>query len=165
MDPVPNPESTGLIYRLNAGYRFRIAGRDAKNDGIHVDMDIGYQSQRYFERLSFETGSTLDFFGETSHLGAYFQLNFHKPDRWIFSLRTIGAGASDDKEDTGSNQAADTHDFGGIFALSLMGAYQLNSNFILGLRVGYNLQAYGEKGSDQGTQHSLTTLANLAYQF
>lgn len=45
-----------------------------------------------------------------------------------------------------------------------MGAYRFENDFILGLRVGYNLQAYGEEGTDQGTQHSIATLMNLAYQ-
>ena len=175
MAPLKELEPTGLIYRLNAGYRFRLAGGDANNDGIHVDMDIGYQSQRYLKsRLSFETGSTVDFFGETAHLGAYFQLNLHHwdrwGDRWVFSLRTVGAGVGDEEEGANVDAQAgdsleDTHDFGGIFEANLMGAVRVHENLFLGLRLAYNLQAYGEKGTDQGTQHSLATLANLAYQF
>lgn len=166
MDAVQKAEPNGLLYRLNAGVRFRIEGQDAQNDGLHADLDIGYQSLRYANRrLSLETGSTLDLFGETEHLGAYLQFNYHSSDRLTFSLRTIGAGVNDDKEGAASDPAVDSDDLGGLFEADLIGAYRLDRNFILGLRIGYNLQAYGEDGTDQGTQHSLSTLANLAYQF
>jgi len=65
----------------------------------------------------------------------------------------------------GSSPVEDTDDFGAIAEAYLMGAVRLDKDFILGVRVGYNLQAYGDDGADQGTQHSLATLANLAYQF
>jgi hypothetical protein len=177
MDPIDlgqNPDRTGLIYRLNAGYRFRIGGGNAHNDGIQAEMDIGYQSRRFFDGyLSIETGSSLDLFGETEHLGAYFQLNLHYRDHWIFSARAMGAGINDDKEQKNSptppssapEKSEDSDDFGGAVDLSLMAAYRLDRNFLFGLRAGYHLQAYGNGGTDQGTQHSLATLLNLAYQF
>lgn len=173
MDSIQKAKADGLLYRLNAGYRFRVAGSNAHNDGIHADIDIGYQSQRFAGgHLSLETGSSIDLFGETSHLGAYLQLNYHATDRWILSLRSIGAGAEDDKEASsattqvnGTVSTTDREDFGGLFEADLLGSYRLDRNLLLGLRCGYNLQAYGHEGGDQGTQHSIATLLNLAYHF
>jgi len=170
---VPNLDRTGLIYRMNAGYRFRFAGSNAQNDGIQAEMDIGYRSKRFFDnRFSLETGSSIDLFGETEHLGAYLQLNYHHRDHWIFSLRAMGGGVSDDKESKPSTTAAstagkqgDSDDLGGVYGFSLMGAYRLDANFIAGVRIGYLGEAFGNGDGDQGTQHSLVMLANLAYQF
>jgi len=169
----PDLDRNGLIYRMNAGYRFRFAGSDAQNDGIQAEMDIGYRSRRFFgDRFSLESGSTIDLFGETEHLGAYLQLNYHHRDHWIFSARAMGGGVSDNKEakPTATTPAAakaseDSDDLGEIFGFSLMGAYRLDANFILGARIGYIGEAFGNGPGDQGTQHSLTMLANLAYQF
>jgi len=160
----PDQDRTGLIYRFHAGYRFRFAGDSAKNDGIQAEMDIGYQSGRIFNgRLSFETGSTIDLFGETEHLGAYVQANFHPKERWVLALRGMGGGVSDDQESPSPSK--DSDDFGGIFEFSFMTFYQFDKNLSVGTRLGYNLQHFGKDGGDQGTQHGLSTLLNLAYYF
>ena len=160
----PTEQRSGLIYRLNAGYRFRIAGSDAQNDGIQADMDIGYQSKRFYrDKFSLETGSTLDLFGETEHLGAYLQLNYHHRDHWIFSVRAMGGGVNDDREAAAGE--GDSDDLGGIFGVSWLGSYRLDENFIAGIRASYFGEAYGNAGGDQGTQHSLAGLLHLAYKF
>jgi len=171
--PVANGnEKIGLIYRFNTGYQFRIGGSDAKNDGILAQMDIGYQSGIFLEHFSIETGSSVDFFGETEHLAAYFQFNYHYQPRWIFSLRLTGGGIEDEKEKTpsstlpvSSQKPEDKQDGGGLFDVSMLGSYSLGQNFQVGLRVGFNIQAYGNGPEDQGTQYSLSLLSHLAYLF
>src|SRR5918996_4032260 len=124
--PNQSQDRTGLICRFHAGYRLRLVGDSANNDGIQAEMDFGYQTRKFFDgRLTLETGSTLDLFGETEHLAAYIQANFHPKDRWVLALRAMGGGVSDDKEPSrtstapsGSAEAQDSDDFGGIFEAS-----------------------------------------------
>lgn len=167
---VPNSkQNSGIVYRLNVGYRLRIGGETANNDGIQADMDIGYRSRRFCQdRFSLESGSSVDLFGETEHLGAYLQFNYHLRDSWILSVRALGGGVSDDKETNGGNVATasgDSDDFGGIYGLFLMGGYRLDENFVAGVRGGYLVETFGKGGGDQGTQHSLMGLLSLAYLF
>lgn len=157
-------DRSGIVYRMNAGYRLRIAGDNAHNDGIQAEMDFGYRSRRFFaDQFSLETGSSTDLFGETQNLTAYFQLNYHASERWTLSLRALGGGVNDEKETTAPG--SDNDDFGGLFGGAVLGAFQLDKNFFAGLRCGYQAEVFGAGGGDQGTQHSLSTLLNLAYLF
>jgi hypothetical protein len=164
-----NPEKSGLIYRLHAGYGFRLSGGDAENDGMLAQMDIAYRTEPLFGNFSLESGSSLDFFGETEHLAAYLQLNYHAGDRWMFSLRGFGGGVKDKKEPTAvttlQNTEQDTDDLGGIFQGWLMGSYRIDQRFDVGAAAGLGWELYGKSGGDQGIQMSLVNYLNLAYHF
>ena len=162
-----HPEKSGLLYRLHAGYGFRLGGGNAENDGILAQMDIAYRSTPLFGDFSLEAGSSMDFFGETEHLAAYLQLNYHANDRWIFSLRGFGGGVKDKREPT-TNVAVNTaekdgDDLGGIVQAWLGGSYRLDDKFDLGAAVGLDWELYGKSGGDQGTQLGLVQYLNLAY--
>jgi len=163
MDPIQIPESLnpGLIYRLNGGFGFRIAGDNAHNDGILGTLEIGYQTRRIGKYFSFESGSSLDLFGETEHLAAYFQINYHPDARWVLSLRSLWGGVSDEKEKAAVGE--DKQDFGLIANGCLQGSYRLDQNFYIGLRSGLEWQVFGKSGGDQGTQVGLVSYLNLAY--
>jgi len=166
MDTVENDPSTnsGMIYRLNAGFGFRVAGNNAKNDGILGNLEIGYQSKPFLGgRFSTETGTSIDLFGETSHVGAYFQLNYHINRFWTLGLRGLAGGISDEKEQRAPTE--DEQDLGALTHGALQLSYRLDKNFFLGARVGAEWQFYGNSSGDQGTQMSLFSYLNLAYHF
>ena len=156
----PQMQNPGLIYRLNTGIGFRLAGENAQNDGILGEFDIGYQSEPLSDHYSLEAGSSIDLFGETQHVEAYVQFNYHPHRQWVLSLRTTGGGVSDEREQA---NADDKQDFGAILNGSLQISYRLDKNFWLGLRSGVDAQAYGKSGDDQGTQYSLANYLSLAY--
>jgi hypothetical protein len=162
-------ENSGMLYRLHAGYGFRIAGGNAENDGMLAQMDIAYRTTPLFGPFSLEAGSSLDFFGETEHMAAYLQLNYHANERWIISLRGFGGGVKDKKEPTAAttptNTEKDTDDLGGIVQAWLGGSYRLDQKFDLGAALGMDWELYGKSGGDQGTQISLVNYLNLAYRF
>lgn len=161
-------ESLGLLFRLNAGYGFRLAGSDAQNDGILGQMDIAYRSGPLLGPFSLESGSSLDFFGETRHLAAYLQINYHANQRFSLSLRGFGGGVQDNRETPPAGSAApaggDTDDFGGIVQGWMLGEYRLQPNFSVGAAVGLDWEMYGESGGDQGTQMGLVNFLNIAYR-
>ena len=165
MDPIDTSRvfSPGLVYRLNMGFGLRVAGDNAKNDGILGNLEIGYQSRIFLDRFSTESGTTIDLFGETSHFGAYFQINYHPHRDWIIGVRGMAGGVSDEKEKTAPGE--DEQDFGFITHGSVQVSYQLDPHFWLGARTGMEWQVYGKSGGDQGTQASLLAFLNLAYRF
>ena len=153
----------GTPLPANMGFGLRIAGDQAKNDGILGNLEIGYQSQIFLDRFSTESGTTIDLFGETSHFGAYFQLNYHPHRSWIIGLRGAAGGVSDEKER--SANGGDEQDFGFIAHGAAQVSYRLDEHFFLGMRGGMEWQVYGKSGGDQGTQASLMGFLNLAYHF
>jgi len=163
------PVNAGMVYRLNGGFGWRVAGDNAKNDGILATLEVGYQSPVFWDRFSIESGTSLDLFGETEHLAAYLQFNYHLQRRWTLSLHTMAGGVSDDKEKTAvsdpNSSGEDKQDFGGITHGALQISYRADQNFFLGFRAGMEWQLYGKSGGDQGTQLSLFTLLNLAYHY
>lgn len=155
--------SPGMVYRLNAGFGLRIAGDNANNDGVLGNLEIGYQSQSFFGKFSTETGTSIDLFGETSHVGAYFQLNYHINQSWILGLRGLAGGVSDEKEQRAISD--DAQDFGAMTYGALQLSYRLDKNFYLGIRGALEWQIFGKSSGDQGTQASLLSFLNLAYHF
>lgn len=158
----------GMTYRLNAGFGFRVAGDNAKNDGLLGTLEIGYRTGRFGDHFSLETGSSLDLFGETQHLAAYAQLNYHPHQDWILSLRTMAGGVSDDKEKTAAAanpSGEDEQDLGAVTHGSLQVSYRVEPSVFLGMRSGLEWQIYGKSGGDQGTQVSWINLFHLGYQF
>lgn len=174
MEPSPSlpqcpclANSPAMQFRLHAGYGFRLGGSDAQNDGILGQVDIAYRSSPLFGPFTLEAGSSLDFFGETEHLAAYLQLNYHLSPRFSLALRGFGGGVKDDRESDSNTPSTngDTDDLGGIVQGWLMGEYRINPQFSVGAAVGLDWQLYGKSGGDQGTQLGLVNFLNLGYRF
>jgi hypothetical protein len=161
-------DSRTLLFRVHAGYGFRLRGNDAQNDGILGQMDIAYRSAPFAGRFSIESGSSMDFFGETEHLAAYLQLNYHASQRFTLSLRGFGGGVQDDREASpaasGAAADSDRDDLGGIVQTWILGEYRIDPKFSVGAAVGMDWQIYGNGGGDQGTQMGLVNFLNLAYR-
>jgi hypothetical protein len=156
-----------MIFRLNAGYGFRLGGGDAQNDGIRGQMDMAYRSAPLAGPISVESGTSLDFFGETEHLAAYLQFNFHASQHFTLALRGFGGGVQDDREANATSTTpseADSDDLGGMVQAWILGEYRIHLNFFLGAAVGLDWQIYGTKGTDQGTQTGLVNFLHLAYR-
>lgn len=155
-------DSRNLLFRIHAGYGVRLSGDDAQNDGFLGQLDIAYRSENLIGPLSLESGSSMDFFGETQHLAAYLQLNLQIKPSFHLALRGFGGGVKDDLE-TDTPSGEDTDDLGGIAQVWLMGDYQIRPNLALGASIGLDWQIYGGNG-DQGTQLGLLNLLNLSYR-
>ncbi len=161
-------ESDNLLLRMNAGYGFRVWGGDAQNDGILGQMDLAYRTALLGGRISIESGSSLDFFGETEHLAAYLQINYHPSRRFNLGLRGFGGGIQDDRElqpaSSPNAVGEDTDDLGGIVQGWIMGEYRIDEDFSFGAAVGLDGQFYGKGSGDQGTQWGLVNFLNLGYR-
>lgn len=161
-------DSRTLLTRVHAGYGFRLGGGDAQNDGILGQIDIAYRSAPLVGQFSIESGSSMDFFGETEHLAAYLQLNYHAGQRFSLSLRGFGGGVQDDREAnpiaSSAGTEADTDDLGGIIQAWMLGEYRIDSQFSLGAAIGVDWQMFGKAGGDQGTQWGLVNFINLGYR-